>query len=80
MNYNLYVIYDKIAEQYGTPFPSLNHATATRQFNAQTNANAMAEPTDFELYCVGSYDTSSAQIVVSDKPVFVAKGRVMSHE
>lgn len=79
MNYQLYCVYDKIAEQYGAPFCSLNDATATRSFNQQINSNPMSEPTDFELYCVGLFDTDNGSIVPNIPLRFVTKGKVITN-
>lgn len=77
MNYNLYVIYDKVAQQYGAPFVSLNDATATRQFTHQISQNLMAEPSDFELYCCGIFSTDTGKIVPQDTLRFLRKGQVI---
>lgn len=79
MIYNLYVSYDKVAEQYSAPFASLNDATATRTFNQSCMQNQLAEPTDFELYHVGSFSTDVGSISALDKPRFIAKGRVINN-
>lgn len=76
MNYNLYVIYDKVSEQYSAPFTSLNDATAVRHFNSVTRGNSMAEPSDFELYGVGIFNTDSASFALSSKLRFITKGSV----
>lgn len=80
MNYQLYAIYDKVAEQYGSPFVSLNDAVAVRSFNAECKRNMLAEPTDFELYCIGLYDTSLGSITPNTPIRFVAKGQVIACE
>lgn len=79
MTYFVYSIYDKVAENYGSPFCSLNDATATRQFNHQVNNNALAEPTDFELYCLGSFEVSSAKLSVLSEKRFICKGKVIDY-
>lgn len=78
MIYNLYSIYDKVAEQYGVPFASLNDATATRSFQFQVSQNQMAEPTDFELYQVAQFNTDNGQLT-NCSVRFICKGRVMSN-
>lgn len=78
MVYQMYSIYDKVAEQYGAPFCSLNDATATRSFNQQISANQLAEPTDFELYCVACFNTDTAQLT-NCSVRFVCKGRLISN-
>lgn len=78
MNYQLYLIYDKIAEQYGAPFVSLNDATATRSFNAQIVSNSLAEPSDFELYNCGIFSTDNGSIVPCTPLRFICKGKVLA--
>lgn len=75
MKYEMYVIYDKVAGIYGNPTCMVNEGTARRWFNAVTAQNEMAEPTDFELYHVGVYDTLSGTIF-SESPRFICKGVV----
>lgn len=79
MNYQLYVVYDKIAQQYGSPFLSLNDATAVRQFNHQIAQNLMAEPSDFELYQCGLFSVESGLIVPQNPLRFILKGGVVSN-
>lgn len=81
MIYQLYTIYDKVAEQYGVPFASLNDAVAVRHFNKTVSMNMMAEPTDFELYGLGCFDTNSGQFSdLSFNLRFIVKGKVISVE
>lgn len=79
MIYNLYVIFDKVAGVYSVPFASLSDATAIRQFEHQIVANLMAEPTDFELYSVGSFDVSSG-VITSTSLRFVSRGSVSNEK
>lgn len=79
MIYQMYVIYDRIAGIYGTPFTSLNDATAVRQFRHQIASNLMAEPTDFELYECGSFDAHSGLVTALPQNRFIEKG-VVSHD
>lgn len=78
MKYLLYVIYDKVAEQYGLPFASLNDATATRQFQHQVGLNQLAEPTDFELFQCAVFNTDNGQLTDCSLR-FICKGKVMSN-
>lgn len=77
MVYILYCIYDKIAGQYGSPTPQLNDSTAERWFLHIINKNEFAEPTDFELFKIGSFETSSGTLI-SYTPEFIVKGRVIN--
>lgn len=76
MRYGIYSIYDKVAGLYGSPFVCVNEPVAIRQFNHQIASNLTAEPTDFELYCLGEFDINSGCIAACNKPVFVVKGEL----
>lgn len=78
-NFNLYAIYDKVAERYGAPTPHINEAVAIRWFKASVANNSMAEPTDFELYRIGSFNFELGVLVGTPKPEFVLKGEVMTN-
>lgn len=79
MIYLLFCIYDKVAQTYGTPTPFVNRPAAQRWFRHVITSNELAEPTDFELYEVASFDVSSGIINLSSggKPVFVEKGVII---
>lgn len=58
---NIYVIYDKKAEQWMTPFMSRTHGTVFRELQSSvTNApsdNVMkSHPGDFSVYHVGNFN------------------------
>lgn len=87
MVYSLYAIYDKVSGQYGSPTPHVNEASARRWFLHCVNVNEMAEPTDFQLFYLGVFDTSSGKLLSSlddDSvfccyPTFVCNGEVINN-
>lgn len=78
MVYNLYCIYDRISGQFGSPTPHVNEASAQRWFLHCVNSNEFAEPTDFELYCVGEFNINSGKLVGCE-PQFILKGKVIEY-
>lgn len=79
MIYELYSVYDKVSGVYGVPTPFVNRASAIRWFRVIIRDNEFAEPTDFELYKVGSFDTDKGVLFSTASPEFVEKG-VISNE
>lgn len=61
MRYNLYVVKDKLAEEAGPPFQAVNDKVAIRHFNAMNIPEALKD--EYELLCVGSYDSKEIFIV-----------------
>lgn len=74
MKYCLFVVYDRVAGTYAAPVPFINTACAQRWFRSSGVSSDYADPTDFELYQIGEYDTNSGVVTAFDKPVFVEKG------
>lgn len=74
MKFELYVIYDRIAGVYSNPRVQHNKEDAIRTFKYMTNNQKDAEPSDYELYYIGTFDTKSGNVVALDKPEFVIKG------
>lgn len=64
MQHKLYSILDTKLTTYDAPFPSANKETAMRLFKRMLdNIPTMQDnPSDFQLYLVGSYDIESAKI------------------
>lgn len=71
MIYSLYVIFDKLAKQYGSLFDSINVGCAIRHFKSILLKNSVSAK-DLELYCVGTYDTSTGKIVLNSELQVVA--------
>ncbi len=61
MTSRLYVVYDKVAKESGPIWQSKNDDVAYRQFVSQLNELKTAPPEDFELRCVGSYDSERCE-------------------
>lgn len=72
MLFNVYAIYDRVSGEYGQPTIALKDELAVRQFDYVMQASPMVA-SDCELYCIGSYDTSSGELLPTKKPVFVRK-------
>jgi len=70
MKVQLFAVYDRIAQDYAQPFQSKNEDTASRSFLA--GAEGQPNSTDFELYTVGSYDTSTGLIEPLKSPIFIS--------
>lgn len=66
---NLYAVYDKASELYTSLIEETTDAAAIRGFLHACNSagTAMAiQPSDYALYCVGSYDKSSGTIIACE--------------
>lgn len=65
MKLEIYAIYDKKAEYFGTPFTMPNQAMAERIFIDQVNDKSMTigkNPQDFSLFHLGNMDQVSGKI------------------
>ena len=73
MVYELYSIYDKKAGMYSNPQVEINQDCALRRFNfiLQQSASQGIEPTDCELYKIGTFDSVKGTIEALEKPLFV---------
>lgn len=68
MKYGIFSVKDVKSGSFFPPFHSLTHGTAERQFSVNVNddhPNNMLRkyPADFELWCVGTYDDVSGDLV-----------------
>lgn len=66
---NAYVIYDLKATAYNQPFFAHNHNVAKRMVSdiaGDLNTSVGRHPTDFILYCIGTYDDANAALVPHD--------------
>lgn len=69
MNLNIFCVRDRATDQFGTPMFLVSAGQAIRSFadevNRRESGNQIAaHPEDFDLYEVGSFDTSSGAFVV----------------
>lgn len=55
-----YSIFDVVADEYGPLFGSKNDEVAKRQFKNLVAAERIADPKDYELWYVGTFDTVDA--------------------
>lgn len=71
-------IYDSIANQYGSPFTSINAEVAKRQiaaeFAAGGNGPMQTHPQDFKLFELGYFDTDHGVHKLHDQPKFLFQG------
>lgn len=76
MIYKMYVVYDCKVEAYITPFFMRANGEAMRAFTELANDKSKsvgANPEDFTLFEVGTYDDSSAMINVLITPISLGK-------
>lgn len=73
--FNLYAIYDRITVQYSEPRTFINDGSAVRWFNGVMKESKF-QASDFELYCIGSYNVDLGVISAFEKPLFVVRGEV----
>ena len=72
MKLNYYTIYDKVSDSYGErPFLAPNDATAMRSIkNTQRNDKQFnINADDYALYCVGSYDNTTGDMLTDKREV-----------
>lgn len=62
-----YSIYDRLATEHQTLFPSHNDATAIRSTHKWLNANGNT-PDDYKLVYVLSFDANGKVLDISDPP------------
>lgn len=66
MKVNVYTIYDKVACEAGPVFQAKNDAVAFRCFMSLIKDANAANPTDYDVYCLGNFDTESRTFVPED--------------
>lgn len=66
MKFNLYSIYDSVAEEFGPVFCSKNVGVAVRQFKAMMEGLPSSTHDDYKLVELGSFDMSTGAIDVYD--------------
>ena len=61
MKVNVYTIYDSVAKECGPIFQAKNHDVAVRAFKSLIcdNLDNHINVTDYDLYCLGLFDTES---------------------
>ncbi|AXH77339.1 MAG: nonstructural protein [Microviridae sp.] len=71
----VYVVLDKLAGAYGTPFVMQNDAIASRDFAfacKQPESSLSRHPADYSLWCIASYDDNSGIIEPLEKMRYIA--------
>ena len=74
---NIYSIRDSAAEAFLPPFFMANDVMAIRAFASLVNEKGHlfnANPQDFALYCIGSFDASHGTITADEPPRVVRGG------
>lgn len=66
MKANIYTIYDVVAKECGPIFQGKNDEVAVRVFNSLLNDTPNIKPTDYEIYCLGEFDTEARTFVPVD--------------
>lgn len=61
----LYVIFDRISHRYSSPLPFQMKELAIRYFDSllANCDNIRTKPSDYELFSIGYYDTSTANLI-----------------
>ena len=72
MVFNVYVIYDKVAEEAGPPFTAVNDGIAQRMF-AQMNI-PLSLRNDYEIVRIAYYDSKDMQITLDEPYKLTEKG------
>lgn len=72
-------VYDRIAQNYGTPIFTLSKGSTIRAFSDQINRpdkdnQLYQHPDDFDLYFLGTFDDSSAKFEMLEQSELLARG------
>ena len=59
MKVNIYTIYDKVACESGPIFQAKNDTVALRCFMSLMKETPNVVPHDYDVYCLGDFDTES---------------------
>lgn len=83
MKQMLFLIYNKIENIYSKPLVFINKIAAERYFNQliqrPKDLEYQGEPTDYELYFIGSFDPELGEVVLVSKE-FIVKGQPLTQE
>jgi len=66
----IYVVLDKLAGAYGSPFVMQNDSIAVRDFAfacRQPESSLSRHPEDYSLWCIGAFDDNSGRIAPLEK-------------
>ena len=68
MKVNIYTIYDVVAKECGPIFQSKNHDVAVRAFKSLISDTPNVNVSDYDLYCLGEFDTEKCSFVALEVP------------
>lgn len=76
----MYAIRDRATDAFGNPMFLVSHGQAIRSFtdevNRQDKDNQLyAHPDDFDLYCLGEYDTGTGTFTTTNRPEMILVGK-----
>ena len=66
MKVNIYTIYDKVACEAGPIFQAKNDGVALRCFMSLMKETPNVDPSDYDVYCLGEFDTDIRSFVPVD--------------
>ena len=66
MKVNIYTIYDKVACESGPIFQAKNDGVALRCFMSLMKETPNVVPSDYDVYCLGEFDTDNRSFVPVD--------------
>lgn len=70
MKMNLYSLYDKTSEEFNAPFMVKNDKLAIKAVNTFIDSkNNQITADDFDLFCVGVFDTDNGKVEALFSPV-----------
>lgn len=75
MKNNVYSIHDQLACSYSPLYEAPNDGVAIRSFLHSLSKGDTADPRDYVLYKLGSFDTAIGQLEIVE-PIMVKRGEV----
>ena len=72
MKVNIYTIYDSVAKECGPIFQAKNHDVAVRAFHSLMAETSNVMSTDYDLYCLGEFDTERCSFVALEVPSVIS--------
>ena len=79
MKVNVYTIYDTVAKECGPIYQAKNHDVASRGFKSLISDTPNVNVSDYDLYCLGEFDTEKCSFVPLAVPsqIFVDNSEVV---
>lgn len=72
MDYRLYVVYDRVAEEAGPIFCAVNDGVARRQYRGILQNVSPVDMDSYKLYCLGMYNSEEMTVEGAAVPMEVA--------